>query len=56
VKYNGINEYECKSALGFGITMSRRRLSVMESLLMKMMMEIDVVAFKILTPSLLVWW
>jgi hypothetical protein len=53
VKYNGINKYECKSALGFGITTSRWRLSVMESLLMKMTMEIDVDAFKILTPSLL---
>ena len=54
--YEGVNEYKCKSTIGFGIT-SKQRGSVMEtSLMMMMTMEIDVEAFKILVPSPLVWW
>jgi hypothetical protein len=56
MKYNGTNEYKCKSTIGFIITMSRRRGSAMEMLLMKMTMEIDVDAFNILAPSPLMWW
>ena len=57
MEYEGVNEYKCKSTIGFGITTSKQRGSVMETLLMMMMtMEIDVEAFKILVPSPLVWW
>ena len=62
MEYEGVDEYKCESTIGFGITTSKQRGSVMETLLMMMMMmmmmmmEIDVEAFKILVPSPLVWW
>ena len=57
MEYECANEYKCKSTIGFGITTSKQRGSVMEtSLMMMMTMEIDVEAFKILVPSPLVWW
>jgi hypothetical protein len=54
MKYNGTIEYNRESTLGFGITTSRQRGSAMVTLLLMMMMEIDVEAFKILVPSPLV--
>jgi hypothetical protein len=55
MEYEGVNEYKCKSTIGFGITTSKQiSVSMMEPLLMMMTMEIDVEAFKILVPSPLV--
>ena len=56
MEYEGMNEYKCKSTLGFGITTSKQRGSVMETFLMMMTMEIDVEAFKFQVPSPLVSW
>jgi hypothetical protein len=54
MEYEGVNEYKCKSTIGFGITTSKQWGLVIETLLMMMTMEIDVEAFKILVPSPLV--
>jgi hypothetical protein len=51
-----MQELKCKFTPGFGITTSKQRRSEMETLLMTMMMEVDMEAFKILDPSPLVWW
>jgi hypothetical protein len=56
MEYEGMNEYKCKSTVGFVCTTSKQWGLVIETLLMMMTMEIDVEAFKILVPYPLVWW